>query len=58
MDGTMSCKTYEIMIELGRHCYHLFGKHIEQLVQVTCQHIKERNEVSILALEFWDTLGS
>ena len=43
MQGTMNSKTYEIMIELGKHCYQVFEKHMTGLVQVTSQHIKERS---------------
>lgn len=43
MLGAMNCKVYEIMIEMGKYCYHLLGKHMGKLVNFTCQHIKERS---------------
>lgn len=51
-------KVYEVLFEFGRYCYHLLGNYIPLIAQATVQHIGDRNENAILALEFWDTVGT
>lgn len=51
-------KVYEFLFEFGRYCYHKLANYIAHIAQASVQHIDERNENSILALEFWDTVGT
>lgn len=36
----------------------MLGAHLPTLIQFTLEHIRQRNEVSVLALEFWDSVGT
>lgn len=51
-------KVYEFLFEFGRYCYHMLGGYIGNIAAVTVQHIDQRSEISILALELWDTIGT
>jgi importin subunit beta-1 len=51
-------KIYEILFEFGRYCYHLLGDYLSPIGEITLQHIQQRNDNAILALEFWDTVGT
>jgi importin subunit beta-1 len=51
-------KVYQILFEFGRSCYHLLGNYIGDIYHKTVEHIQERNNNTLLALEFWDTVGT
>jgi hypothetical protein len=51
-------KVYEILFEFSKYCYPLIAVILQSIVQLTLEHIGMRNEVAILAMELWDTIGS
>lgn len=51
-------KVYQILFEFGKTCYHLLGNYIGDILNKTVEHIQQRNGNTLLALEFWDTVGT
>ena len=51
-------RVYEILYEYGKFCYHLLPPYIQTIKQFTIEHLRQRNENSVKALELWDTIGT
>lgn len=51
-------RIYEILYEYGKFCYHLLPPYIQTIKQFTIEHLRQRNEYSVKALELWDTIGT
>lgn len=51
-------RIYEFLFEFGRYCYHLLGNYLSALLQFSLEHIRDRKDNAVLALELWDTIGS
>ena len=43
-------RVYQIMFEFAKYCYHQLGNYMASIVQFSVEHIRQRNEVTILAL--------
>jgi hypothetical protein len=46
------------LFEFGRYCYHLLGNYLPKIIPSSLEHIRARNEIAVLALELWDTIGT
>lgn len=58
LNSAYTHKVYEILYEFGKHCYPLLANYLPALLQLTLDHLRHRNELAVLALELWDTVGT